>query len=276
MLVKTDDITRHIPNSLKSTRLGKPRRALRARRRWRVEIINENTLARMWSLRLSGIQVWIAAIGVVAAIASLIAVVFMFTPLGRLLPGQLHGDLRGNYLDAAVRIDSLSRIARDHDAYTRNIIRILSDSVDGGVPADAGIAETAVTDSLVSATEAERRFVRQFEEEERFNLSVLSPIAAEGMIFEAPSATSAGTGPVSAVYRGTVVAVTDTPSGWTVTIQHPNDFISVYSHLDEVYVGRGDKVYAAQRIGSSTSEAPLLFELWHSGASLDPELYLSY
>lgn len=62
------------------------------RRRFRVEIINENTLERSWSLRLSGIRVVVAAVVVLAAIASLITMIFMFTPVGTLLPGQLKGD----------------------------------------------------------------------------------------------------------------------------------------------------------------------------------------
>ena len=105
--------------------MGNKRRMPRARRRWRVEIINENTLSRLWSLRLSGIKVWLAGTAVVAAIASLIAMIFMFTPLGKLLPGQLRGDLRAGYLEAALRIDSLQRVTRDQEAFTRNIMAIL-------------------------------------------------------------------------------------------------------------------------------------------------------
>ena len=256
--------------------MGNKRRMPRARRRWRVEIINENTLSRLWSLRLSGIKVWLAGTAVVAAIASLIAMIFMFTPLGKLLPGQLRGDLRAGYLEAALHIDSLQRVTREQEAFTRNIMAILSDSLSAG-PATASNAATATTtDSLISASEAERRFVRQFEEEERFNLSVLSPIAAEGMIFEAPAASEDGTGPVAAVYRGTVVGLTETAGTTTLTIQHPNDFISVYSRLADAYVAKGDKVLAGQRIGAATSGAPVLFELWHGGSSLDPANYLPH
>lgn len=278
MVVKTDDLTKRIPKRLKVNSVGSNRRLPRARRRWRVEIIDENTLGRLWSLRLSGIKVWLASIAVVAAIASLIAIIFMFTPLGKLLPGQLKGDLRARYLDAAVRIDSLQRVTREHNAYTQNILNILSDSMPDEAPSRQSASRNeSQFDSLMSASEAERRFVRQFEDEERFNLSVLSPIAAEGMIFEAPSATEAGTGPINAVYRGTVISVVDNRSdGNVITIQHPNDFISVYSHLSQIYVAKGDKVSAGQRIGLSTADKRLSFELWHNGSSLDPALYLSY
>lgn len=262
---------------------GRPavRRMRRTRRRYRVEIINENTLGLIWSLRLSGIRAIVAAVAVVAAIASLITVIFMFTPVRRLLPGYLPPDERGNYLEMALKVDSLSRIAREHDAYTRNIVDILSGKTvetRPAPPATDSLGHAVISvDSIFEASEAERRFVRQFEDAERFNLSVLSPIAAEGMIFEAPSSAPGASGPVSAIYRGTVIAShTDADGLTTITIQHPNDFISVYGNLDETFVRKGDKVVASQRLGVSTTDRPLLFELWHGGSQLDPELYVAY
>lgn len=224
-------------------------------RRYRVEIINENTLERMFSMRFKGIRVLMAALGVLAAIASLILVVMMFTPLGRLLPGRLEYDSRSRYIDMALRIDSMERIVDRNAAYASNIVAILTDSLPEPVKAEAVPASSALVDTLISAGEAEQRFVRQFEREQRFNLSVLSPIAAEGMVFESPSETDTGAGAVSAVYRGSVVATFQADDGFSsVVVQHPGDFISVYNDLDAVYVDRGDKVVAGQRIGHSTSE----------------------
>ena len=97
------------------------------------------------------------------------------------------------------------------------------------------------------------------------------------MIFEAPASAPDVAGPVSAVYRGTVVATHTGADGLTtITVQHPNDFISVYGNLDDIFVKKGDKVVASQRLGVSTSARPLLFELWHGGSQLDPALYVAY
>lgn len=261
----------------KSGGKAKRGRSYSARRRFRVEIINENTLSRVWSIKFIGFRAVLAAVGVFAAIASLIAVIFMFTPLGRLLPGGLKGDVRRQYTEAALRIDSLEHISRQQTAYTSNIIAILTDSLPDPVIPDAR-QPSSIIDTLISAGENEQRFVKQFEQQEqRFNLSVLSPIAADGMIFESPSETDTGAGPINSVYRGTVVSSFTGDDGFsTLVVQHPNDFISVYSDLDEVYVDRGDKIVAGQRIGHATSQRPLLFELWHSGARLDPALYIAY
>lgn len=250
-------------------------RAYKARRRYRVEIINENTLGLLMSLRLSGVRVTLAAVAVVAAVASLILVLVMFTPLGTFLPGQLRGDLRSQYTQAALRIDSLEQVSRRQTAYIENIRRILSDSVT--VEAPAAATTGVITDSLVSASTAERQFVRQFEDEQRFNLSVLAPIAAEGMIFEAPTMSADGTGEVSAIYRGTVLSTAIAPNGLLmIMVQHPNDFVSIYNNLEHVYIAAGDKVVAGQRIACTAANHPLALEMWHDGVKLSPELYLPY
>lgn len=282
VVLKTEKNT---PSPSESPSKGKPsgkggRRPYSTGRRYRVEIINENTLSRVWSVNLRGKQVVMAGALVVAAIASLVAVIFMFTPLGLLLPGQLSGEERRGYTDAALRIDSLERVSAVQVAYTRNLINILDDSLPEVNEAELAAAATAspsVIDTLISAGESERRFVKQFEQDSRFNLSVLSPIAATGMIFESPSMTDTGAGPVMAVYRGTVVSVFYDPDGWsTAIVQHPNDFITVYDNLDEVYIDRGDKVVAGQRIGEATAARPLAFELWHGGTKLAPATYIPY
>lgn len=261
-------------------RVGSRRRTarpLKTRRRWRVEIINENTLARVWSMRLSEFKAWIAGGALIAAIGSLIAVILIFTPIRSLLSGELPGDLRDRYTELALKLDSVSERARISEAYSANIVAILTDSVSEDDVRRRVETSVATTDSFITASEREKQFVQQFESRERFNLSVLSPIAAEGMIFEAPTATDAGTGNVGAIYRGTVIALDYGSNGLgVIAIQHPNDFISVYSNLSDTYVEKGAKILAGQRIGASTTDAPLLFELWHSGTLLDTPQYIKY
>ncbi len=277
MVVKIKDLT-FVSSVL--PRVGSRRRTarpLKTRRRWRVEIINENTLARVWSMRLSEFKAWIAGGALIAAIGSLIAVILIFTPIRSLLSGELPGDLRDRYTELALKLDSVSERARISEAYSANIVAILTDSVSEDDVRRRVETSVATTDSFITASEREKQFVQQFESRERFNLSVLSPIAAEGMIFEAPTATDAGTGNVGAIYRGTVIALDYGSNGLgVIAIQHPNDFISVYSNLSDTYVEKGAKILAGQRIGASTTDAPLLFELWHSGTLLDTPQYIKY
>lgn len=256
--------------------------------RFRLDFIKENTFNRLWSVHMTRARVIVVTTAVSLAFAALVWVVIAYTPLRHFVPGTLQGDLRARYLETALRLDSLEQASRTNDAYLGSVLAIMKGEVDTIAPAfeAAGIPQA---DSLAHAGDAERRFVSRYRDEERFNLSVLAPIAAEGMIFATPVPSTAtveplaaggvsisqpGTLPVAAVYRGTVTGVFyDADGGAVVTVQHPNDFVSTYSGLSDVFVNKGVKVSASQRIGHASS-SPLIFELWHNGALLDPEDYV--
>ncbi|MCM1066668.1 MAG: M23 family metallopeptidase [Muribaculaceae bacterium] len=261
--------------------------------RFRLDFIKENTFNRVWSLRMTRRSVIAVTVAVVAAGAALLWCIMAYTPLRQLLPGTLDGDLRSRYLEAALRIDSLEQKTRINDAYLANIEAIMSDRM-AADSARAAAEHAILTDSLPEASEAEKAFVRAFEDEARFNLSVLTPIAAEGMVFSSPAApeaatadmpaaspgiriTSPGASAVAATYRGTVLAVYMRPDGSSaVTVQHPNDFISIYDGLGDVFVEKGVKVEAGQRIGHTTPGEATVFELWHKGNSLKPREYINF
>lgn len=213
-----------------------------------------------------------------------------YTPLRNIFPGALHGDLRSQYLETAIKIDSLQYAAKMNAAYVSNISAVLKGEATSEIPNDSISPQTA--DSVAGASERERDFVHRFEQRERFNLSVLAPLAAEGMIFSNPVVASVQSQtlpsgamvfytrhsvPVAAIYRGTVVAeAVDEKGNSYVVIQHPNDFVSVFSGLTNVYVAIGARVDAGQRIGDSSAVIPLEFQLWHSGSALDPREYLAF
>lgn len=265
----------------------------RNRRHYRLDFISENTFNRLWSVRMTTARTVVVAVAAVAAAAALFYVVLGYTPLRRILPGSLDGDLRADYVATALRLDSLEAVAEVNSAYLANIMSLVGDSV---APAAASAPNTAlaeeIPDSILAAGEAEREFLRRYNERERFNLSVLAPIAAEGMVFASPVAANvrllSAPGPaatidamravpVTAVYRGTVTGVYPRADGrYVVVVQHPNDFVSVYDGLGDVYVDRARRVVSSQRIGSTPARGTVGFELWHGGTLLDPKEYVPF
>lgn len=265
-------------------------------RRYRLDFIAENTFNRVWTIRFSRARLIIVSMTVVASIAALMFVIVFFSPVRKLLPGRLEGDLRSRYVDMAMRLDSLEQHSLANDRYMTNLRSILSGEIDS-VPAEPAVRKDQIksnADSLLSPSEAERRFVQLYEASDRFNLSVLTPIAAEGMAFYSPvpealaepitndnatsvSFTQADVLPVSATYRGTVVSVYNDAAGLkTVIVQHPNDFISVYSGLSECFTAPGARILAGERIGHSGRGNTFSFELWHSGSATDPSDYVGF
>lgn len=235
---------------------------------------------------------WLWSAACFAALAALIYIILAFTPLNRLISGSLSSDMRTRLLETAMRVDSLERVTSQREAYYSNIRAILSGEIPDST-ATVALPVTAVPrDTLPAAGENERAFVRAYDEQNRFNLSVLAPIAAEGMVFGSPLSVSVSTTPVAggglslnlhralpvaSVYSGAVTGVYNGPDGTsTIVVQHPNDFVSIYGGVGDVFVERGQRVSGGQRLAHTSTREPLIFELWHNGTSLDPREYMSF
>ena len=88
---------------------------------------------------------------------------------------------------------------------------------------------------------------------------------------------------IKSIQKGTIILASWTPSGGhTLIIQHPNSFISVYKHnavlLKEqgAFVKAGDAIALVGNTGELTSGPHLHFELWKSGAAVNPLSYINF
>ena len=237
---------------------------IRRKRHFRLVIIDESTQSSILGMRMSRAKALLLAVIVAAAF---IALVLVIAQIWR----QQSVARRADYIDTAIRVDSLAAHVSQNDAYAANIMAVLQSKASPIADADT-LRQPTPADmplSVLDASDAERAFVQQIEAEERFNISVLTPIAAEGMIFMPP--TAAG-GWCDAIYRGSVTAICFSAGKATIVIQHPNDFLSIYRNISEVIIAEGSKVTAGQRLGRGDNA---VFELWHNGAKLNYDDYIS-
>jgi len=86
-----------------------------------------------------------------------------------------------------------------------------------------------------------------------------------------------------ATLEGTVVYKGFDPNyGNVITIQHKNDFLSIYKHNDILLKEIGDRVVAGEAIaiigntGKLSTGIHLHFELWHKGVAVNPEDYIAF
>lgn len=93
-------------------------------------------------------------------------------------------------------------------------------------------------------------------------------------------ATRAGT-PVRAVGDGYVVFADWTHAGgYTIAVQHPDGYLSVYAHNQRLLRRVGDRVRSREAValsgntGAATSGPHLHFELWRDGLAQDPRAFL--
>lgn len=92
-------------------------------------------------------------------------------------------------------------------------------------------------------------------------------------------ATEKGTSAIC-VFEGEVRSVFSIPGMQKAVMVKHGNYFTVYAHLDQVMVNRGDKVKAKQKLGTiytDTEEAKTIlhFEVWQNSNNLDPELWLA-
>ncbi len=258
------------------------KKGFKTTRRYRLTFVSENTLNSLWTLRMSRTRAWLFGAVCVAAVSALVALLLGLTPLGSILPGYMRPDQRRVQVANGLRLDSLIELQAVQTAWIGNVRAILTGEVDSVVPAEN---VPAVVDTLLSASAAERRFVDEWTERERYNLSVVTPVVASSMSFRAPVQTvlrrdsvggtitrieSTRHATVSAIHSGTVLdAHLDVASGrWIVIMQHPNEFVSRYEGLKQCFVTMGQRLPTGGALGQLGSDGRLELMLWRSGLPL--------
>jgi murein DD-endopeptidase MepM/ murein hydrolase activator NlpD len=201
----------------------------------------------------------------------------------------------------ALKTDSLEQILQLQTQYLEHTTAILK----GESPIAATPQPDTVSvkmENLTKSAELER-FVRNYEEEERYNLNVLSSSAAlpgnlifyrpvQGLISSPFSIEKSHYGvdiaahpksSVLATMKGTIVfAGFDASGGYVIQIQHTNGFVSIYKHNALLLKKQGDEVSAGEAIaivgntGSLSSGTHLHFELWYNGKAVNPEEFIVF
>ena len=137
--------------------------------KYKITIINENTLEEVAGLRVSklnGVSVLLVVLTILFAIA---AVIIAFTPLRNYLPGYMNTDTRRQIVESALKLDSLQVLADRQNLYIMNIQDIFSGNVRVDSVANIDSLTTAREDSLLERTQREEEYRRQYEESEKYN-----------------------------------------------------------------------------------------------------------
>ena len=270
--------------------------------KYKLTIINENTLEEVVGLRVSklnGISVLLSVLTVLFLVAS---VIIAFTPLRNYLPGYMNSEIRAQVVENALRVDSLQQLVDRQNLYIMNIQDIFSGTIRVDTVHNMDSLTTVREDSLMECTQREAEFRKQYEETEKYNLtSITARPDIEGLIFYRPTrgmitekfdadrkhyGTDIAANPgesVLATLDGTVILSTYTAeTGYVIEVQHNQDFISVYKHCSSLLKREGDTVQAGEAIalvgnsGQLTTGPHLHFELWHKGRAVNPEQYIVF
>jgi len=270
--------------------------------KYKLSFLNENTLEEVFALRLSRLSGLLTLAVFVVFLITLTAIVIIKTPIRNYLPGYLDSEIRQAMINNALITDSIQQQLFVQSKYLSNVNAILR--------GDMKVDEIQKMDSTknnssinLDRSKQTTEFIRNYEDEERYNLNAMqtSQVRHDNVFFYKPvkgiissvfniqekhygiDIAAKPKESVLATMRGTVFyAGFDANSGYVISIQHTNGFISVYKHNALLLKKAGDEVNSGEVIalvgntGSLSTGDHLHFELWYKGKPVDPCEYINF
>jgi len=270
--------------------------------KYRLSFTNENTLEVVFAYRLSRLSGLLTLLAIVACLIALTAIVIIKTPIRNYLPGYLDAEIRQAMIDNALKADSLQQKLYVQSKYLTNVNAILRGDME--IEKIHSI-DTIIDNSNLNLEKSKQteQFIRNYEEEERYNLSATSTtqllpdniyfykpvkgiISSVFSVQEKHFGIDIATRPkesVLATMKGTVIYTGfDANFGYVINLQHSNGFVSVYKHNAQLLKKEGEEVNGGEVIalagntGNLSTGEHLHFELWYKGKPVDPREYINF
>ena len=269
----------------------------------RLVILNEDTFAEIFSLKLTLMNVFVVVTVGTILIITVTTYIIAFTPLREYIPGYASSKLKKEATELALKSDSLTFALRKNEAYIRSIQRVLTGDVDyAKLNKDSILAskpETSAEGDLQASSE-DLKLREQVAQEDKYNLFEKAK-SKVGIVFFPPVKGSvtdqfdlkkkhfaidvalANNTPIKAILSATVIFADWTPStGNVIILRHNNGFISVYKHAASLTKEQGDIVKTGEVIalagstGKESTGTHLHFELWKDGYPIDPTQFIEF
>lgn len=275
----------------------------RIRFKYKLSFFNEATLEEVWSFRLSQLSAFATLVVFAFMLIAFTALIIIKTPIRNYLPGYLDVEIRKEIMQNALRADSLERMIAIQSLYLENVSGILSGTIQIDSIRNIDSLAQVQTNYEIPRSKAEQKFVKDFEEEEKYNLAVLNSnlVPTDGIFFYKPvngvvsshyqtdirhfgvDLVAAPKESVLSTLDGTVVFTGFDPNfGNVIQIQHKNGFLSMYKHNELLLKEVGDHVIAGEatalvgNTGKLSTGPHLHFELWYKGNPVNPEEYIAF
>lgn len=286
----------------KDTRKGRWLKRLRSK--YRLLLIDDRTFEERFSLRLNRLTVLLFTVVAFALYGVVVAVVIVFTPLKRYIPGYSDQETKLNAYRSTVQADSLEQVVHIQDLYITNLRAVLrgevSDSVAPLTPASLKPGpedlRPSMQDSLLRdrvASEERYSLVEERGTSERRELAgIYFTLPVQGIVTDkfdrgrghyGMDIVTQPAAAVKACLPGTVILGSwTTDAGHVLQLQHTNGLTSTYKHNSVLLKKTGDRVKAGEAIaivgssGENSTGPHLHFELWHNGEPVDPQAYMAF
>lgn len=266
----------------------------RMRHRHRISVLNEQTLAELLYIRLSGWGALVVTALLFLFTLLLFSLLILYTPVRNYLPGYSE-NIRQQLITESARVDLIGTSLELQRQYLDVIKQVVAGEVHTDTVQSLDSMQIVMREQLLEAkSEATAEFIAQYEAKEKDNMQLFvltntTPVLslfrpAHGAIQLAFSLKEKRYGVliqtqenenVTAVLAGTVVHVNyEIDNTYTIMVQHAN-YLSVYKNMTKTLKAVGDKVQAGETL-AIMGELPLWFELWQDGQPVNPEEVIAF
>ena len=268
---------------------------------FRFAIINDNSLEEVFNIKFSRARLlWLTA-AILLAISVIFVLLLGYTPLRNLIPGKSKTHVQNELIMMIQKADSLEKSLGNYSLYTKNLKKVLSDSVSldsvqdlfrEGFTVKEFDFKPSVEDSILRAeVEAEESIsLNSNLKEKKLSSFFIKPV--DGLITEGFNKKIGHFGVDVVSKKGAFISSIDDGmvlfSSWThefgyvLVIKHQNSFISFYKHNSEVFKSKGDYVKSGETIaiignsGKYSTGPHLHFELWKGSSPVNPVNYILF
>ena len=269
----------------------------------RLVIVNEDTFAELFSLRLTLMNVFVVASSAAILIVTCTTFLIAFTPLREFIPGYASTKLKKDATQLALKSDSLSVALQKNETYIASIKQILTGNLDyAKLSKDSIMATKSVEKEAVplEASPEEVKIRELADKEDKYNLFEKAQAKVNVVLFAPINGTIiqkysiknkhlyldvavAKNTPIKSIADGTVIFSDWTPTNaFVIVVRHTNGFISVYKNAASQTKEQGDVVKTGEVIalagaaGRESTSSQLHFELWKDGQPVDPTQYMAF
>ena len=276
----------------------------RLRHRYRLVVMNDDTFEENFSLRLTPLGLVILLGSVTIVMVMLVTSIIAFTPIREYIPGYADVGMRRELINMAMRSDSMEQSMIEQNLFNENITNVLKGNIKADTTGSRPDKSKEYEKLKLNASQKEAQLKYSIESQDKYSLAYgtesnkngisnfffFTPI--KGVVSEQFKSNDRHYGvdivgpenePIKATLDGTVILATwSSETGYTITVQHTNNLISVYKHNSVLLKKVGDYVKAGEAIaiignsGEQTSGPHLHFELWYNGSAIDPQGYMVF
>lgn len=276
----------------------------RLRHRYRLVVMNDDTFEENLSLRLTPLGLLILLSSVTIVMVMIVTSIIAFTPLREYIPGYADVAMRRELITLAMRSDSLEQALIEQNMFNQNITNVLRGNIKPDTAGSKPDKSKEYEQLKLNASQKEAQLKYSIESQDKYSLAYgaesnkngisnfffFTPI--KGVVSEQFKSKDRHYGvdivgpenePIKATLDGTVILATwSSETGYTITVQHTNNLISVYKHNSVLLKKIGDYVKAGEAIaiignsGEQTTGPHLHFELWYNGSAIDPQGYMVF